>query len=546
MKKLILLIFVGLLTTALAQNETPQMNYFNGGNINFNMVFGVNTMGGGLGSGGFGRVIAPGISYGPASIFTDPAEIGLMKKPMVYLDTKFGISNSTFGFDVNSALNKSITSSTTDFLKDTTTFVFGKGNPRNDTKVSSFQFGQGAEFGAFALALPITDKLTLGFGVYYPFNLSSNFQLSGLRTKLQSIKHVSGQSINIDLPLSASFASNFDFNVNSISIGGAYEALKSKFGTTLVGFSINRYEVYEYINVNLVIGGMLVLKDQEYHFNDPSDPGINWQGGETNAFYWHAQGNFKTSGYGYRLSVVQKSEKFSLVASLDIVPQFTMTDNNLINESYQPKFLKGSLFGKGTDALDIDVNALSLDKPNLTVPTKNSFSNTAKTSYPSTLTIGGDAKLGAFTFGLNFVKYLSDFSFTIDKYHFGKNMDYSTKFSVDVQLADKVKGWSWLLVPIRIFPYFDFDGIAFQLFGKSTKYTNPRYRLEGGVVFGDAIAEGFADPDQQKNIRDVLKIPLPTGLAISREYQIFDKIHVGVLVFGFPDFAFRYGIAYEL
>ena len=522
------------------------MKYFNGGNVNFNMVFGVNTMGGGLGSGGFGRVIAPGISFGAASIFTDPAELALLKKPVVYLDTKFAITNNTIGFDATNEMNKSITTGTTSFLKDTTTFIFKAGNPRNDTKVSSFQFGQGGEFGAFALALPMSDKLTLGFGVYYPFNLSTSFQLSGMSMKLQSLKKVSGQTINIDLPLSSSFASNFDFNVNSISFGGAYEAADTKFGKTLVGFSLNRYEVSEYINLNLRVDGMLVMKSAEYHFNDPNDQNIDFANGESNSFYYMAKGNFKTSGWGFRLSVIQKLEKYNFLIALDVVPHFKMTDNNIVNKSYQPKFLTGSILGKDENAMDIVVDSLSLDKPNLTVATKNSFSNTAETSYPSTLTVGGDAKVGAFTFGLNFVKYLTDFSFKVDKYTIGKKMDFSTKFSVDVQLNDKVKGWGWILLPIRAFPFFDLDGFAFQLFGKMTKYKNPRYRFEGGLVVGDGIAEGFADQEQQKNLKDGLGMPLPTGIAISREYTIFDKLNVGVLVFGFPDFAFRYGIAYEL
>ena len=412
--------------------------------------------------------------------------------------------------------------------------------------------GQGAEFSAFALALPINDKLTLGFGVYYPFNIASEFSLTGMRMKLTSVKKVSNNEILVDLPLQTNFAANFNFNVNSIMFGGAYEVAQTSYGTTIVGASLNHYEVSEFVNINLRVDGMMVLQGKESHFNDPNDAGINWAAGETNAFYWLAQGNYKTSGWGFRLGAVQKSEKWNAVLSIDIVPTFVMTDENLYNKSYQPQFLTGSPLGKNNkvtgvnNALNIDINKLSLDKPNLSAATSNSLEKTAETSYPSTITVGGDYKTGSFTFGLNLVKYLTPFYLKVDKYKIGKDMNFGTKFSVDCQFADKVKGWGWLLVPYRILGFADIDGLLFQAFAKFTKYKNPRYRIEGGIVTGSGIAEGFTDPVQEKSMKNALNTVFPTGFSISREYTIYDRVHIGILVFGFPDFAFRYGIAYEL
>lgn len=534
-----------LITSAFAGDaDKPKMRYWNGGDISFNMTIGFNAMGGGLGSGGFGRTIAPGIGFGPASIFTDPAELGLIEKPMVYLDTRFDINNNSFGFDMTKTLNKSITSSTTSFLKDKSTFIFDPANPRSDSKFSQFQLGQSAQFGAFGLTIPVSPKLVLGFGVQYPFNFSSEFQMTGIRTNLVSEKKMSDQSISIDLPLNTSIATNFNYDVNALSMGAAYEVYKTETSRTIAGFSLNRYEVSEYVNFNLRVDGMMVLKGNEYHFNNPDDQNIDWAKGETNAIFWRAQGNFKTSGYGIRLSVLHKAQNFTLVAALDIVPQFSMTDENLVNESYQPKFIQGSMVSGNTDSL-INMNYLSLDKPNLTVPTHNSFSKTVESSYPSSLTIGGDYRYGAFTVGLNFVKYLSDLSFKIDRYRLGKKLDFATKICVDAQFSDKVKGWGWLLIPMRGLLFADLDGFIFQLFGKQTNYKNPHYRFEAGILTGEGIAEGF-NPDDAKSIKSGFATPLPTGFGLSRQYTIFEKINVGVLVIGFPDFAFRYGVAYEL
>lgn len=547
MKKILALIIVlSLAQVMFAGKDTPTMKYWSGGEINYNLNFGVNTMSGGLGSGGFGRVIAPGISFGPASIFTDPAELGLMKTAMVYIDTKFGLTNNTVGFDPTTELNKKISKSTDSFLDGTGTFLFSKGNPRSDTKVNTFTFGQSTQFGAFGLSIPVNDKLVLGFGVCYPFEFSSEFEFSGLRTKLQTKKAVSHQEVSIDLPLTMSFASNFNFNVNTISFGAASPILQSKYGTTLLGFSLNRYEVREYVNMNLQVDGMIVLnKTNEYNFNDPKDPNIDADAGQRNDFYWLARGNFKSTSWGFRFSAIQQMEKYNFVVALDIVPKFNLSGSNIVNESYQPKFLTGSVLSED-DTLEVVIDSLDLARPNLTVATHNNFPNQAETRYPSSLTIGADAKFGAFTFGLNFVKYLSEFSFTFDKYKIGKDLNFATKFSMDVQLADKVKGASWLLVPLRIFPFFDFDGMIFQLFGAYTKYSNPHYRMEGGIVTGDGIVDGIAKAEDRKSMKNALDSVFPTGAAISREYTIYDKLHVGVMVFGFPDFAMRYGLAWEL
>jgi hypothetical protein len=343
-----------------------------------------------------------------------------------------------------------------------------------------------------------------------------------------------------------SFASKFNFNVNTIAFGAASPILHSKYGTTLLGFSLNRYEVREYVNMNLQVDGMIVLnKTNEYNFNDPNDPNIDATAGQHNDFYWLARGNFKSTAWGFRVSAIQQMEKYNFVVALDIVPKFNLAGSNIVNEGYQPKFLTGSLLSED-DTLQVVIDSLDLARPNLTVATHNNFPDHAETRYPSSLTIGADAKVGAFTFGLNFVKYLSEFSFTFGKYKIGKDLNFATKLSIDAQMADKVKGAGWLLIPIRIFPFFDFDGMIFQLLGSFTKYANPHYRFEGGVVTGDGIVEGIAKLENANSLRKVLNSLFPTGVAISREYTIYEKLHIGVMVFGFPDFAMRYGVAWEL
>lgn len=559
MKKYFIVLLM-LLQAALLAEDKPKMVYWYGGKINLSLLSSINTMGGGQGAGGFGRVIAPGISYGPASIFTNPAEIGLMKSPVFYFDNKFAISTSALGLDMTKELNKSVSESTGDFLTDKkSAFQFTQTSTnRVDSKFNEFEFGQNSKFGSFALAVPLTDKIIMGFGVTYPIEFAVDFLLSDARMKISQDKNIGGQSMSIDMPLTANFAYNFGFNVNMMSIGLASEVLNTAYGKTTVGFSLNRYEVSEYLNLNLQIDGMMVIKKKlEYHFNDPNDININREAGESNDFYWRARGNYKTDGWGFRLGVVQSYERYNFVAVLDIVPKFKMKDKNFINKGYQPKFLIGRAMGTekkdsaGNDVGDnlrIDYDKLQLEKPNMTSETTNQFSDEAETVYPSSLTLGADAKVGRFTFGLNLVKYLDEFSFKFAGYKMGKDLNMGTKFSVDVQLPDTLKRWGYLIAIPRLF--IDFDGLIFQLlqqaFKAKVKYKNPHYRVEGGFMMGDGIADGFNNIEDAKSMRDALNTPFPTGIALSKEYSVFDRVTISTMIFGFPDFALRVGFGYNL
>jgi hypothetical protein len=111
-------------------------------------------------------------------------------------------------------------------------------------------------------------------------------------------------------------------------------------------------------------------------------------------------------------------------------------------------------------------------------------------------------------------------------------------------MPDELEGWNWAYLPLRLL-YLDFDGILMQLFQDQTHYKNSYYKISGGVLFGDAIVEGIFDQQQSKSIKDGLNMPLPSGFALTREYNVFDYVNIGVLVFGFPDLALKFGIGIQ-
>ena len=58
---------------------------------------------------------------------------------------------------------------------------------------------------------------------------------------------------------------------------------------------------------------------------------------------------------------------------------------------------------------------------------------------------------------------------------------------------------------------------------------------------GAAIVEGVEDPAQ---LEDTLSLPFLTGFSLGRSYTLRQNLQVGVLVFGMPDVAYRFSLAY--
>ena len=550
MKKIILFTLV-ILTFAsnkflLSQSSTPVMQFWKGGNLNVNFNFNFNSLDGGSGSGSFGRVISPGMSTGAASIFSNPAELALIKKPYLFFDSKLRL-----GLNLKNTINDKIKSSTTDFLKDTSTFIFNKSSFRQNSEVSKSDIANGGQLGTFAVAIPLFNSLVFGIGLNYPTDISLNLSGSGINTNINMIKKVGSNNYPIQLVISPSLENSFAFRMREISFGAGGELFNNENGKLVAGFSINKYDVDQSIYLNETFNGMMTIFNQEYNFNDPNESGVNWAGGESNNFYFRESNTATVSSIGYRFGLVYNPgqlipalSNFTFSLAYDYVPKFVLTDNNAYSESYQPLFFKGRVMGDKNDPLVVNFDSLSLAKPNLTAKANNYFSQQTTIYFPSSISLGVDAKLGENTVAVNFVKYMNEFSYQFDKYKLGKNLSAGLKLGASFKMPEDFDGWNLAYLPLRIL-YLDFDGILMQIFKEQTHYKNSYYKISGGVLFGDAIVEGIFDQEQAKSLKDGLKMPLPSGFAITREYNVFDYVNVGVLVFGFPDVALKFGIGVQ-
>jgi len=544
------LIFVLALSFLSGQkkNDTPKMVYWIGGKLNLQLNGGINSsVGIGSGNGVFGGMISPNSNYGSTSIFSNPAELAYLKKSNIFFESRLGVGTS-------SLLSQSdMKKQTDDMLKDTATFIFTPGNYRKDMELGVQDVGQVGGLTALTGAIPFEDYFVLCGGFSTPVDFSLDLLINGISTDISSSKIVSDNETKIDIILKPTILAITKLKVNRVSYGLAKEVMNNDNGQVAVGFTVNRYDVRNLINLDLDFQGMVVLNNlNEYYFNDVNDPSIDPAKNESNNLFFRAKGNYKDTRVGFTLGAnynpANKNNwlsrfNFSLVYNYN--PNFVLSDKSAMMESYQPKFMVGRFSGEGDDKFDVAIDSMDLAKPNLTKPTRNYFSNEVLIKMPSSLTLGVDAKFGDHNVSLNILKYFNQLSYQFDRYKIGKNMSAGIRAGADFKFPEELKGWAWALLPIRLL-YLDIDGLIMQLFQKYTLYENPHYRFYGGMNLGNAIVEGFENKDTEKSLKDMMGLPIPAEIGFSRQYTIMKNINVGVLVFGFPDMFFRFSFGYNI
>lgn len=529
-------------------SDTPKMLYWIGGKININVSGGVNSsVGIGSGSGVFGGMISPNLNYGSTSLFSNPAELAYLKKANIFFESKLGAGIS------NMLSQSDMKKQTTDMLKDTSTFIFTPGTYRKDMEIGEQEIAQVGGLAALTGAIPFEDYFVLGGGFSTPVDFSSELLINGIATDLASSKIVAENETKIDIILKPTILAITKLKVNRVSYGLAREVMNNEQGQVAVGFTINRYDIRNFINLDLDFQGMVVLNNlNEYYFNDVNDPNIDPAKNESNNLFFRAKGNYKDTRVGFTLGAnynpANKNNwlsrfNFSLVYNYN--PDFVLADNSAMMESYQPRFMVGRFNGKDEDKFDVSIDSMDLAKPNLTKPTQNFFASEVLIKMPSSLTVGVDAKFGKHNVSLNVIKYFNEMSYQFDRYIIGKDMNLGIRSGADFVFPDELKGWAWALLPIRFF-YLDIDGFIMQLFKKFTLYENPHYRFYGGMSFGNSIVDGFADKDTRKSLKDMMDLPIPAEFGLTRQYTILKNINIGVMVFGFPDMFFRFSLGYNI
>jgi hypothetical protein len=538
-----------------SKKDTPDLTLWQGGKITFDASIGLELLGAGSGSALGGGLIAPRLKSGAAAVFSNPAELATITAPQIVLDSRFGVGSGTFGLSGNTLVsNKTLATQTDNFLKDSSIFRYDKVNGfKKYSVVNEGDASLNGEVSSFTAAFPLGKGVVAAIGSSYPLNIALNMHVSDLAMKLRANRVTGSQTITIDILLNLGVTTNLLLQSNVMSAGLGWYAYSGKKGSLSLGVSAKRYDVRAALGLDMPIDGVMSIQKNEAYFNNPDDRAIDFASGETNALYWNAKGDYRDKKWGFVVAANYNATRLidSALAGLNFsfvyesVPSLTLYDANAVSESYQPVFLVGKMGGKGKDSMQIMIDSLRLSKPNLTRSTHNVFSDKIVLTQPSSLTIGTDVGFGPHTVSFNYVHYFKEFSMNFSDYTLGKKLGSGIKFGADFKFPDRLRGWGWLLVPVRLL-YLDVDGLLLQAFASSTGYSNPHYRFGGGAVFGTAIVQGIENKSTAKNLKDALNSPLPTGFALGRQYTIFDRYTIGMMVLGYPDIAMKTSVCVNL
>ena len=543
---LILVLSVGVLQTVNAQDDNSdasELLLFRGGYMDFNFGMNLNSVGSSLGSGGMGGLVSSRVDNGALDVNLNPAHLTSLKKGYIAIDTRLGLGTGFIGSVNNSlvsTINDEIESQIDETFDDESSWTKFPDTYIKSTELRALDVGFSNEIASIAFAAPIHDKVVIAGAYSYPVSMNFDFGLTGLSTKLAQEQGTDEVSIRFDVLMNISMLTNMDFRMSTLSFGGATKIIDKQVSKLSFGATVTRYSLTNVRSLQADLSGMVVVGGaDERYFNNPNDPNLNTELGESNQFGMNAFGEFEASDYGYRLGL-NYSYKSSINASIvyNYVPTFDLVGENKSASAYLPVFIVGS----GEDILkgDIEValDSLQANKPNLTTERDiSSLVDDGQLKLPSSFVFGLDVAMGKHTLILNYTKYMGDLAFTHGGNTLGKATTHGVGLGLDFQFRDRYESWGQLaVIPIRLL-FLDIDGMILQALGGVTKYKNPHYRIGGNVMLGESIVTNNND-----TMEDALGLPLPQAFSMGRQYTIFDHLDVGVTLIAVPDLMMKYSV----
>lgn len=523
--------------------EPSELHLFRGGYMDITFGLNLNTIGSSLGSGSMGGLITSRVNNGALNVHLNPAMLGFMTQGQVLFDSRLGLGTGmTSGIQSNlrTTLNDEISSAVNDEFSNESNWTQFPETYIQSTQVRDLDVGFTGDIGSIAFAAPINDRFTIAGAYTYPVNIDLDLGLTGLSAKLAQEQGTEEVAIRFDVLMNVSLLTQMRLSMNTMSLGFGTKLIDDRNKKLAIGATLTRYHVDNTRRIEADLSGLVVVGGaDERYFNNPDDPNLDSELGESNAFFMNAFGSFEATEYGVKIGAYYELDKnFRVSLVYDQVPNFELKSQNTVASAFLPVFLVGS----GEDILkgDIEValDSLQANKPNLT--TERDISSIVKDgalNLPSSLTIGIDVALRKHTLVLNYSKYSGELSFHNGDQILGKEVTSGVGLGMDFRMSDRFNSWKQIVsLPVRLL-FLDIDGLILQSLGGITGYKNSHYRFGGNVLFGEGIVT--ADND---DLRTTLGSPLPQTFSMGRQYTIFEKIDVGVTVLALPDMVFKYSV----
>lgn len=541
----LLLLLLGASPASAQDDEAakPEMSLWRGGNVDLTFRLGFNSSNT-FGPSGYGGLLSPRIRSGAAAATGNPAELANLRSSEFIFDGSLmpTLERGTFlSNEVSGILDDEVSTSLDEILDDPEQVNFLPGGYRSHTTFRGVSGGIRPAFPSVSLAVPLNRRATLAFSTHQPINAEFGMLATGINTQIAQEQGSDDVSIRFDVLMNISIATRMTLNMNAFTSAMGLRVLDgSPFGDLDLGVSLSRYEMSSFRNLEADFTGMVVVsRADERFFNNPDDPNLDFENGETNALYMRARGDYKDTGNGYSIGLTYRApmlRRVTLSALYTKMPTFTLTDPNAYGDAYLPVFAIGDDVLGGD--LKVKLDTLQAAKPNLTTRRDiSSLIDDMTVRLPSSMALGADVALGRHTLTLNYTKYSGELSMSFGDSYLGKKSAHGVGFGMDFQMKDRFTPMSILLIPVRL-AYLDFDGFLFQALRGVSGYRDPHYRFGATVMLGDGLHD---DPDS--DMKTLLGAPVPTGLSLTRTYMLGKSVKMGFSTITYPDLLFKYSVS---
>jgi hypothetical protein len=550
MKKLLAFVLFTAPLVASAQNsDVLELSLLRGGEIAVDFRAGINFNGFGPGTSQMGGITSSRVNSGPGSLITNPAELGLLRRGVLVVDghPAAGIwKNSPYQQTVIDEIHNTLETETNNTINDTTVFRKTDDSYIKYTRMNAVNAGFATRLGAFALAVPVTDRLTAAVSVSQPLDIRMDLTASGISTKMAMEQGTQDVSLRFDIMMNAAASGSAAISMQQVNAGFGYLAWRNKRGDQLsLGATASRYEFVSSQTLNADLSGMVVIGGaDERFFNNPNDVNLDPSKGESNEMFLRVTNNARDLAWGYRAGLLYRRKWLTASFAYNHMPAFNLIDQNATTQASVPVFLYPKPDGDGEQEV-VDLQELQPAKPNLTsIRGQGSLEQNIDWQMPSSVNAGFDVAMGAHTLSLNYAYYLGDFRMRVfGDEAVGRRNPMGVGFGLDFRGTDRFATWHQLYIfPLRLL-FLDVDGILFQAFRKRTGYHDPHYRFGFRAMTGT----GFEESTNGNDLGNLFTtIPItPLGFSMGREYTLGQNLRVGVTTFAFPDLMFRLALAYQ-
>ena len=547
----LVLLLIGVVPRAQAQVSEPFSGRFDGGRLALDLHWGSNLYGSGISGGSMGRVQSALAGVDGAAVFGNPARLSFVRSGQIGFETRFPLHSRLWGQGADELDLSTDVGTTNDPLD--------SGEPTSTPGGSSYgRIGQPRQLSAFWLSWPVSEHVTFGFGYRQPIRIGGDVRLDGMRMQLAGAQWGTAGTIGVNLVAELALAARGSLVLDELTVGTGGLLERYYWGSVWWGMSAYRYQARVGFDVDASPqGGLSLTGGDPAYFNDPGDARIDTGAGESNALFWKMRGEWSGSGVGFRFGFLHRTygEKLGTTLQFSVPPRLHMNDPGAMAESWLPVFVDmgAEMIPDEGESAFFDIDRLDVSRPTLTRRTRDYLGRDLTFRMPTSATLGVDWAFGGHRLILNGLRYWGRLGLegeygrengVIQPFRLSARPTWGLRTALDLAGRRDEGGLGWWALPIRII-MLDLDGLVFSMMDDAVQYRDVRYRVAAGFTWGHNASEGVGSSTED-TVRSLMGARYPLSLSLGRSYSLMQRMHVGILVAGYPDTMFRFSVAYDV